>query len=618
MSILILLSILFPLPDGNCASLSSDSSAIMAGEYRSTKQDTVVDFSKMRICPLPKVSDFSFSPDVARILLTSCKGDTAVSPYYIYKVESNRCDRLSDNPHQACPVFSPDGKKIAYVRDNNLIIKRLEYNTEIEVTTDGGKDVYNGICSRDFREAYGIKSVIRWSPCSMYLIFSKNNKLFMYSMQYKWTKEIVMPDADAYYITAVEWTQDPECVGVMYLNKAQNTLRLAKVNVNTFIATMIYEYKEDKFIPPFSAKFVKFLEGTTNFVVARCESDRKQLYLHGQNGKFIKPLTNDEVGVTDFYTYDAATKRLFYQTYDGVNRCVCSVTSDGTKPLNHTPGDVSAIARFSADCKYFECISKTHNSATEISICDVKGNKIRVLNTLDDAPKYNRELRKAGNLNYYVVKPTSGYNGKCVMYVSDFERNNDDALESVLCDNGYSVVVVKTKGTEGQGKAFAQGVYLNIFNAPASDYISVAQSIIDNGEATEISIIGENLNAGVALSAILADGNPFKVAVAVSPVTDIRDYNPILTERVMKVEGATSAYKDNSAVDNISKLNKKVLILHSENDSVIPLTQTKKLSETLVNSGIQFESQIFFGKDESFTKGIINNYLITKIINFIK
>ena len=173
MSILILLSILFPLPDGNCATLSSDSTAIMAGEYRSAKQDTVVNFSKMRICPLSKVSDFSFSPDVARILLTSCKGDTAQSPYYVYKVESNRCDRLSDNPHQACPLFSPDGKKIAYVRDNNLIIKRLEYNTEIEVTTDGGKDVYNGICSRDFREAYGIESVIRWSPCSMYLIFSK-------------------------------------------------------------------------------------------------------------------------------------------------------------------------------------------------------------------------------------------------------------------------------------------------------------------------------------------------------------------------------------------------------------------------------------------------------------
>lgn len=614
----ILLSILFPLPDGNCASLSSDSSAIMVGEYKTAKQETLVEFSKMRVNPLAKVSDFIFSPDYTRILLKPAPTDTAKSPYYIYKIESNRCDRLSDNFSQSCPLFSPDGKKLAYVRDNNVIIKRLEYNTDIVVTTDGSATTFNGVRDRNFLEAFGIESTMLWTPNSDYLLFSKGNQLFMYSIQYKWTKPVVMPDPDAAYITAVKLTQDPEQIAVMYLNKAQNVLRLAKVNINTFIAKNVYEYKEDKFIPPFAAKFVEFLDGKNNFVVARCEDDRKQLYLYGPNGNKLKQLTNGEIGVTSVYGYDAASKRLYYQTSDGINRYVCSVSADGSKAQTITPDTVSSLARFSADYKYFECTAKTLNTPTQISIFDVKGNKIRDLITLDDATKYQRELRQTGNLNYYIVSPNSGSNGKYIMYVSDFESNRDDAFETAMCDNGYSVVVVKTRGTEGQGRDFAQGNYLNIFKAPAADYITVANDIISRGEASEFIIVGEKLNAGVAMSAILAEENPFNAAVVVSPVTDIRDYNPIVTQRIMKTEGATAAYSENSAVDNISKLNKKVLILHSENDAEIPLEQTKKLSEKLVESGIQFESQIFFNKDGSFTRGIANRYLINKILNFIR
>ena len=76
MFILTLLTIL--LPDGNFASLSADSSAIVAGPSKTTLNERVVEFPQMRINPLKKVKDFCFSPDVARILLTRADGDTAL------------------------------------------------------------------------------------------------------------------------------------------------------------------------------------------------------------------------------------------------------------------------------------------------------------------------------------------------------------------------------------------------------------------------------------------------------------------------------------------------------------------------------------------------------------
>lgn len=560
------------LPDGNCARLSADSTAIEVGDCKGAKMETVVKFSEMRSCKLSKVSDFQFSPDYARVLLTPAEGDTAKSPYYIYKIESKRCDRLSDNLSQSYPLFSPDGKKIAYVRDNNVIIKRLEYNTDIVVTTDGSATLFNGARDRNFSEAFAVESTMLWAPTSDYLLFSKADKLYMYSIQYKWTKEVKLPDPDAAYITAVEWSTNPEFFGVAYLNRSQTKLQIAQVNAATFVAKNIYEYTDAKFIEPECATFFKFIEKQQNLLVLRSESGRRQIYQYSPLGKLINQVTTADVDVTAVTEYDSKTKRVTYNTYDGLVRQQCSVQTDGKKPLQLTD------------------------------------------NILQPS---NKEYRKAGDLNYYVLKPTVP-NGSLIMYVSDFESDADDAFETIMAGKGYMVAVVKTRGTDGQGKAFRQGAYLNMLNAPAEDYITVAKSLIKTGEVSQASIIGTDLNAGVALSAILTENNPFSAAVAVSPVTDLRAYNYIETERVMRTEGATKAYALNSAVDNARKLEKKLLILHSMSDSFTPVRNTEELCNRLVSSGIQFDMQLFFDKGHQFTENIDNEYLITKITNYLK
>ena len=161
-------------------------------------------------------------------------------------------------------------------------------------------------------------------------------------------------------------------------------------------------------------------------------------------------------------------------------------------------------------------------------------------------------------------------------------------------------------------------------NASPEEIIGLEKRIIDTIAAkygidsSNISIVGEDINAGVALSAILMADTPFKAAVAVSPVTDLRTYNPVVTQRIMRMAGATSAYRLNSAVDNASKLEKKLLILHSAGDDVTPLSNTEALCNALVDSGVQFDMQVFFSGGRGMTSGLANNYTITKIYNYIK
>ncbi len=43
--------------------------------------------------------------------------------YFVYDITTKKVTQLSDKGKQFFPNFSPDGKKIAYVRENNLFIK---------------------------------------------------------------------------------------------------------------------------------------------------------------------------------------------------------------------------------------------------------------------------------------------------------------------------------------------------------------------------------------------------------------------------------------------------------------------------------------------------------------
>ena len=91
------------------------------------------------------------SPDASKILLQTetkmiyRRSSTAV--YYIFDIQNNKFERLSDGGPQQVPHFSPDGTMVAFVRANNLfLVKLLFNNAESQVTTDGKfNEVLNGI-----------------------------------------------------------------------------------------------------------------------------------------------------------------------------------------------------------------------------------------------------------------------------------------------------------------------------------------------------------------------------------------------------------------------------------------------------------------------------------------
>ena len=94
---------------------------------------------------------YVMSPDGTRMLIATKREKVYRRSYkavfYIYTIKSRKLEKLSDGGPQQCPVWSPDGLQVAFVRDNNIFLVKLLYdNAESQVTKDGKfNEIINGI-----------------------------------------------------------------------------------------------------------------------------------------------------------------------------------------------------------------------------------------------------------------------------------------------------------------------------------------------------------------------------------------------------------------------------------------------------------------------------------------
>ncbi|HEV2642136.1 MAG TPA: DPP IV N-terminal domain-containing protein, partial [Candidatus Elarobacter sp.] len=60
--------------------------------------------------------------------------------------------------------FSPDNRRVAYVRNNDLYVWDIASGTETRLTTDGSANVINGTTDWAYEEELGLRDAFRWSP----------------------------------------------------------------------------------------------------------------------------------------------------------------------------------------------------------------------------------------------------------------------------------------------------------------------------------------------------------------------------------------------------------------------------------------------------------------------
>ncbi len=600
------------------ARLSDDKKIILKGDYKTGNEDTLVVFSKMRNNPLEVIEAFRFSPTEDKILLKSG------NEYFVYRIGTNRSEKLSTNGSQIAPIFSPDGNNVAFIRANNIFVKRLQFETEVQVTTDGGAEVSNGLHSQKITQAFGNLVSMVWSQDNSSLVYIKNQQVYVYNIQYKWHKPVVLPNFTDGYVTHIQWTNTENQFVVMYLNRLQNELSVALVDVNTLIAKRLYNHQEDKYISPENASYILFFPDSREFGVLEEKDGNNHLHVYSlNNGRYIYQVGKGSYDVTKVYGYDAKTKQIFYQSNGNgpLNRGVYAINVKTGKRTSLAVEEGTNDAFFSKDFKYFELVYSNVNQPHIYSVCDANGKIIRELHRdiIDETIK-KEFFQFTDSLSGWIIRKEGLKNAPVVMNIVDTQNQWKKDVSYKLAEQGFVVATVTAHGEVGYGEYFKKSVHGNIFKVPALDYVAAAKGLIKQGIANpkNVFIMGNRMAGGVVLSALMQDKTPFAGGVVISPVTDLVNYNKAEVERYMKQHGATAGYRTNSAIGNAKNIKGKLLIVHSMNDGVNSVENTNRLIEELVDAGVQFEMQLYPNKDESFTASLLQPHLYNRILNFLK
>jgi len=116
-----------------------------------------------------RIERYTFSPDGRKLLIFTnsqrvwrqrTKGE-----YYVWDFVMVTLTPISLEPgYQMFAKFSPDGRYVGFVRDNNLFATNLQSGQERQLTHDGSENVINGTSDWVYEEELGLRDAFRWSP----------------------------------------------------------------------------------------------------------------------------------------------------------------------------------------------------------------------------------------------------------------------------------------------------------------------------------------------------------------------------------------------------------------------------------------------------------------------
>jgi len=469
--------------------LSDDGNSIMRISYKTGDESTLINTATEAVTGW---DDFEVTADGRYVLLWnntvpiyrySFSGD-----YYVYDIKAHTLKGLTDGGGEEIATLSPDGTRVAYVKDNNVYIRNLTDGTTVQVTHDGLKNnIIYGVPDWVYQEELGMLNTLRWSGDSRTLAFVrwdesqvKMSSIIMYEgacnpheeyalypgrFDFKYPvageknsvvsvhcfdiasgqlRQMNVPlDADD-YVCHIAFAPDPNCLMVQRLNRHQNDLRIYSVNPATGNASQVYQETSDTWVDSDMAQQVQYCDGF--FVIPSERSGYMQLYQYGYDGRLMRQLTSDDnCIVSAFYGYDSKHGRFYYQSSCGpLNRVVQWVDAKGkvTRLAPSTAdGQGTASATFNGDFTYYVGRYSDAKTPDQYRIYDRQGKRVRDLQLNEDyARRYTavdvpqREfftMQSHGyTLNGYIIKPVDFDPNK--QYPVIMEHYNGPGSQEVL------------------------------------------------------------------------------------------------------------------------------------------------------------------------------------------
>lgn len=687
-----------PIPGdgGHYTQMNDERTQIIKYSFKTGKPvEVLFDASTARECPFKKFDSYSFSPDGSKLLIatetTPIYRRSYTAEHYLYSLKrnlegkiNNVVEKLSDGGPQQVPVFSPDGYQVAFVRDNNIYLVKLLYgNSESRVTEDGKRnEVLNGIPDWVYEEEFAFNRAIEFSPDSKMLAYIRfderevpsysfpvfageaprispyekypgeyiykypktgenNSKVSVHTfdIKSKVTRKINVPVEEDGYIPRIRFTQDPNKLAVMTLNRHQNRFDLYFADPRSTVCKLAVRDESDTYIRENVFDDIVFYPENFSFVSER--SGYNHLYWYSMAGNLVKQVTSGAYEVLGFLGYDPEDGSFYYSSNEEspMRSAIYKIDRKGKKSkLSSRTGTNSAV--FSTNMKYFMNRYSSLDTPTVITLNDYTG---KTLTTLVDNAGLVRKISgydmprkeffsfktsEGISLNGWMMKPTDFSAGKkypvlMYQYSGPGSQQVIDKFsvswETYMASQGYIVVCVDGRGTGGRGAEFAKGTYLNLGVKEAKDQVETALYLgnLPYVDKNRIGIWGWSYGGYMTIMS-MSEGTPvFRAGAAVAAVTDWNYYDTVYGERFMRTPKENAeGYKASSAFSRADKLHGNLLLVHGMADDNVHFQNCAEYAEHLVQIGKQFDMQVYTNRNHGIYGGNTRLHLYTRLTNF--
>jgi len=579
---------------------------------------------------------------------------------FFFAIGDKELRRLtSDKEAEVNARFSPDGKMVAYTKKMDLYVFDIDANKEIRITSDATDKIYNGYASWVYmEEILGRASryaAFWWSPDGKKIAYLRtddtpvpvftlnrldepdgihglieatpypkpgdpNPKVKMgiadiSTAKTVWVKTDYTTDQ---YIAWPFWTPDSKKLAIQVLNRDQNDLKIILADPATGDFTQIYNETRKTWVEFYETTYV--MENGSGFILKSYKNDWENLYYYGWNGQLIAQLTNLDFRVNSIERVDEAAKVVYFTATGSEstdNHAFC-VGLDGKNLLQITKGDGTHSISISPKGTYFIDTWNSISSTGSIVAYNKSGKLLREIHKFEqpvfDATKDSKaELVKIrtsdGLFNMPAIitypvnfDPSKKYPVIFAIYGGPDSKNVANRWPGTIPSwnslNGIITFTVDHRGSGQFGKKGLDYMHRNLGKYEILDYADAVNWLKEKPfiDAARIGITGSSYGGYMSCLALTKGADYWTHGFAGSSVTDWRLYDNVYTERYMDTpQDNPEGYRESSTLTFVKNYKGKLYMTHGDMDDNVHMQNSIYLISRLEDEGKKFEFMMYPG-----------------------
>ncbi len=635
-----------------------------------------------RTAAMHGILSYEWAPDGRRVLFHL--GDVLYL-YDLTKYPESAFRKITDGRGIIDPKVSPKGRYVSWVRDQNLYVMDLASGTVRQLTSDGGGTLHNAEAEFIAQEEMDESSGYWWAPNDSLIAYKQFDespvpvvrRFEVYSDRTDVVEErypgagdsnVVVhlgvisptggetrwidlgPDIDI-YLARVDWMPDGHTVTYQRQTRDQKHLDLVAVNAATLTQKILLTEQSNTWVN--LNRDLHFLKRQSAFIWGSERTGYHHLYLYGDDGELIRPLTGGTWTIDGLQAVDEATGLVYFTSNRDVviDRQVYTARLDGDPtqtPVRISSGDGWHTAIFADAADEVALYVESFSDPVTPSQTSIRGPGGRFLswieeNKLDEnhpfwkyrealvTPEYGTLTADDGQLlEYEICKPAdldparrypvviSVYGGPGGQTA---RRGWPSLFDLCLVQEGYIVFTLDNRGSARRGRKFADALYHRMGDVEVRDQLVGIQWLKKQPyvDTAHIGVFGWSYGGYMAVMMLAKASDQLAAGVAGAPVTDWRVYDTHYTEHYLGTPQENAAGYDSSAVFGVlGGLTSPLLLLHGMADDNVLFANTTLLMTALQTQGTQFTLMTYPGGKHGLSTPAMKKHAYHLISDFFK